>query len=131
MAGRDPPAGRPGHAEHLVGLDRVHGKRLLDISVGPGRQNLLGQVGVRVRGRGDVHHVRTSLGEHGGDVVEDPRHAETLARLPGQVAVPVAHGHQAGSRNPAHLAQVSVGDLTAPDDGDAKRLVLVHTCSTR
>jgi hypothetical protein len=58
----------------------------------------------------------SGLGQHHCQIVEGVADPEARGRLVSQIEVLVANRHDVGVRYSAQLQQVSIGNLTAPDD---------------
>ena len=117
VAGHQHAVGALGGRDEVLGLGRVHRRRLLDQHVLAGLERALGQLVVRGRGRGDDDRVELVVGQHLVEVRRRPRAriagGEALERVGRGVAEPAQVGEvvEVPREVRAPVAEAGEGDL--------------------
>jgi hypothetical protein len=109
-------AARFGDVDEVARFEDVQREWLLDVDVHTCLQALQRDRMMGIRWCRHVNYVRSGLGQKDRQIVERVADPEARGRLMCQIEVLVANGHDVGLRYSAQLQQVSIGNLTAPDD---------------
>src|SRR5206468_6220538 len=105
------------------GLLRVERERLLHIDVASPLETGPGDIEMAFRRRRDVNDVWSGVIQQVTQVAEIPLYREPLVELPRHQRFAVTDPDDLAATDSLDLRSVSIGDLTASDDGDSKHAV--------